>query len=155
MLHVFALEPSGNAPLSRKTFFAWGTTRDQILPVPHHNSGNDNFVTILVGWFLHMETLYQKPPPNSSAAETEDKKYGRREEEKNGRHGRRDRGYGKALSTLAPTASAARAFRMTSGYSTRSTSLIRSWSVSLVSPGRTRTGSWATIGPVSTFSIAM
>jgi hypothetical protein len=42
---------------------------------------------------------------------------------------------------------------MAAGYRVRSTALIRSCSVSSVSPGRTRTGSWARIGPTSISSV--
>ena len=43
---------------------------------------------------------------------------------------------------------------MVSGYSRRSTDLIRSWRVASVSPGSTSTASWARIGPSSTASVA-
>src|SRR5215213_6496258 len=42
---------------------------------------------------------------------------------------------------------------MVRGKSDRSTTLIRSWSVSTVSPGSTATASWATMGPASTSAV--
>src|ERR1019366_1550055 len=44
--------------------------------------------------------------------------------------------------------------RMVSGYNRRSTALMRSWRLSLVSNGSTTTASWARIGPVSTSAVA-